>query len=193
MKDSDIVESILHGDTSNLPSVLYKRCLPKVRNYIRKNSGSEDDVQDVFQDAIVILIQKVKKQTFNKGDDIDAFVYVVSRNLWINKVKRESRMTSFDPVHHDQQYQTDVLDSIILKEKEVQIQDLLSQTGEKCATLLNYTVLSDFSLKEIAKKLNYANENTAKVYNYRCKKKLIKLVTDKPSLLQYFERRNGLN
>ena len=45
--------------------ILYKFYYPSVRNFITKNSGCEDDAQDIFQETILVLLEKVPKEDFN--------------------------------------------------------------------------------------------------------------------------------
>jgi len=52
--DKAILEAIRNGEDGVLMH-LYKQVLPKIKNYILKNNGSEDDAKDIFQDAVVIF------------------------------------------------------------------------------------------------------------------------------------------
>ena len=45
--------------------ILYKFYYPSVKNFITKNSGCEDDAQDIFQETILVLLEKVPKEDFN--------------------------------------------------------------------------------------------------------------------------------
>ena len=46
-------------------SSLYKETFPKVRNYILKNSGDEDQAKDIFQEAYLSVWQQVNAGDFS--------------------------------------------------------------------------------------------------------------------------------
>ena len=54
-----VIDCIKKGDNDKALKYLYKDPLRKVRTYILSNSGSMEDADDVFQDAIVVLFHYV--------------------------------------------------------------------------------------------------------------------------------------
>ena len=86
-KDKDIIQSIRKGENTRILKHLYAKILPKICRYIRKNSGTEDDAFDIFQDGVVIFYRHVMSGNYRDDYDISGFLYTVCRNLWINKVK----------------------------------------------------------------------------------------------------------
>src|SRR6187402_1717294 len=89
--DSQILAAIAKGDDSILEH-LYRQVLPKVKNYVQRNSGTVDDARDVFQDAVIIFYKHVKLGKFNAEHDIAGFIFSISRNLWINAAKKKNRV-----------------------------------------------------------------------------------------------------
>jgi len=174
-KDQFIIESIRLGKDEKAIASLYDVSFRKIREYVRKNSGNLEDAEDIFQDAILVLFKLVQAGRYDNQHDLDGFLYSVSRNLWINKVKRESKKMSladgFD-IPSSEQFYKGVLDN----ERSVYIMNTFSQIGEKCKELLTQVVYFDFSMKEVCEKLGYPNENAAKTQHYKCKQKLIELV-----------------
>ena len=65
---------------------------------------------------------------------------------------------------------------LINSEKEDLILSVFETIGEACKKLLMMTIYENLSLQEIAKKLGYANTNTVKTKNYKCKQRLGKEV-----------------
>ncbi len=45
--------------------IVYQFYYPSVKNFILKNSGSEEDAKDIFQETIFVLLEKVSKDDFN--------------------------------------------------------------------------------------------------------------------------------
>ncbi len=104
---------------------MYDTIFPKVKAYIIRNSGNEDDALDIFQDAIVCLCKYVRQGKFNEKYEVAAFLYSTSRNLWINKVKKESRTTELKEstdIKEDYDFSNDIITEQKAKITEMQKQ-----------------------------------------------------------------------
>ena len=58
------LNGLISGDR-NIVNTVYEQFYPKVRIFVLQNKGREDDVEDVFQDALMYLITKHKEKTLN--------------------------------------------------------------------------------------------------------------------------------
>ena len=92
--DVEIINYIKQGKDDAVLKYLYKKQWSVIRNYVIKNNGSEEEAQDIFQDAIVAFYKQVKLGKYNMNYEIGGFIYSVSRNLWINKVKKDNKYIS---------------------------------------------------------------------------------------------------
>ncbi len=181
-RDRKILESIRTGNQQNVLEMLYDSALPKVSRYVLRNRGTMEDVQDVFQDAVLVFYTKVKTGHFKEGFDIDGFVYIIARNMWVNKMKENYRfqMEEYPEIADHGNY----VEATEKQEVIDAVNALLAELGDPCEKLLKYSVYQSLSLQEIADKMNYTTTNVAKTYVYRCKKKLVKLIENKPSIKQ---------
>jgi DNA-directed RNA polymerase specialized sigma24 family protein len=55
----DLLNGILRNDTIVL-QFIYKNFYSKINFFIKKNSGDDDDANDIFQEAIIIIYRKLK-------------------------------------------------------------------------------------------------------------------------------------
>jgi RNA polymerase sigma factor (sigma-70 family) len=187
-KGKEIIKAIKTGDNTFVLNHLYKEILPRIRKMILKNSGTEDDAKDIFQDTVLIFYNQVKLNKYYEDKDIGGFMYTVARNLWINKAKRANKFVQVNDTEiWEGSSEADALDDLISKEKESAIEQVMSKIGEECKKLLKYSIYEKLSLKEIASKMGYSSEGVAKTYNYRCKQKLVNLVKDNPNIISLFK------
>lgn len=174
--DKEIIAHLQRGDDDEVLKYLYRTQWPKILNYISKNSGTSEEAQDIFQDCIVAFYKQVKLNKFDANRDIGGFLYTISRNLWINKVKKQQRQLPLaddaDVVNEDE----NILSSIISSERAALVMEVFSKLGERCQLLLTYSIFNQFSMREICEKMGFSSENGAKTRNYKCKQQLIKLV-----------------
>lgn len=72
--------------------ILYQFYYPSVKNFITKNSGSEEDAEDIFQETILVLLEKVPKTDFNLTSSLKTYIFAISSNLWLKKLRDGSKM-----------------------------------------------------------------------------------------------------
>ena len=181
--DKDILLWIGNGQEDKAMKYLYDGLFPKVRTYILRNKGTVDDAYDIFQEALIGFYEKVKKSGFNNEYSIEAYVFVSSRNRWINYVNRKKHQT----VHIESDYFEDMavessFDQLIAQEHKNQLQDILGKLGERCKELLVNIVYYSMNMRDICKQMGFKTENGAKNQKYRCKQKLISLCEADPGI-----------
>ncbi len=181
--DREILELIRVGNDDKALSFIYKKTFPKIKNLILKNGGRDDEAKDIFQDAVISFYNYVKQGKFDAGNAIDAFIYSVSRNLWINYVKKQNRVTELN-TEYDQVAEVggDSLSYLISNERTTLVTELLDMIGERCKELLLNSIYHKLSMREICEKMGFSTENAAKTSNYKCKQKLVEIVKNSPSL-----------
>jgi RNA polymerase sigma factor (sigma-70 family) len=185
-KDSIIIQSIHSGAHSAALQYLYDVSLKKVRGHIMKNSGSREDANDIFQDAVIILFNQVRLGKFNESNSIDGFIFSISKNLWIDKVRRNKKFTNYDS---PDQFNTisdsvNILDDLITKEKSHAMREAFNLLDEKCQKILTYVIFEKRTMKEVSSLMNYSSDDVAKTNHYRCKQYLSKLVKNNPRLIK---------
>lgn len=180
--NSNITTAFKEGKHQEALQTLYKTVLPKVRSYVLKNNGNADDGNDIFQDAVVILFKQIKSNELDIKQSVEGYLFTISRNLWINKAKRDARTDYREEVPEQDIVSDNVLGKLISKEREESIKHVFSQLGQKCAQLLKYIFYDGYSLAEVADLMEFSSAEVAHTSNYRCKKKLIALVGDNKEL-----------
>ena len=56
-----LLEGIRQNDTDTL-EYIYKKFYPSIRNFIILNSGCDADAKDIFQEIIIVVYRKLKKE-----------------------------------------------------------------------------------------------------------------------------------
>ena len=162
---------------------VYKEFFPSIKYLIKTNSGLEEDAEDVFQEALLVILTKIKEDDFELRSSFITYLYSISRNIWLQKLKRK-RMT-----HRNQDDLMHYLDSPevgreVHLEYEEKYQSFLRQfehLSPDCQKLLRL-FLGKKSAKEIAELMGYKSEFYAKTKKHLCKETLKKLVAKDPEL-----------
>jgi len=155
---------------------IYRENYNMIQALIINNNGSSDDAKDIFQEAMIVLYEKVRSGTFELNCQIKTYVYSVSRRLWLKKLQQLNRYSA--PVE-GLELEVPVEEEIEEHEKrnaEFEMMDkAISSLGEPCKSLLEAYYLQKKNMQEIAADFGYTNADNAKNQKYKCLMRLKKL------------------
>jgi RNA polymerase sigma factor (sigma-70 family) len=168
MTDQRIIDLVKSGRHSKALDKLYK-IYPAVKKYVKESGGSLADAEDIFQDALVIFIEKVSHPDFVLSSAISTYVFGICKNLTREKrrmhQKESSKIAENEPGNKS-------IDEFLEEERRYQALDkILIQTGKKCLELLKMFYYDRFSMKTIASRLGFKSETSAKTQKYKCLEK----------------------
>lgn len=175
--ENDLLQRIRTGNSDSI-KFLYKKMYPVIANYIRLNGGSEDEARDVFQDAVVVLYQKLQDESFSLTCKIQTFLYSVSRNLWLNEIRSKSWFSPENEITDDKAEVTELEnddEDLQIRNNISQLNASLNRLGEPCASLIRMFYIENLSMNDIAAKMSYTNSDNAKNQKYKCLQRLKKL------------------
>lgn len=171
MKDLQIVELLKNRNYSKASEKLY-RYYPVVKKLIIRNSGTSEDAEDIYQEALIILIRKVTSTEFELTSSLDTYLYSICRFLWSEQLRKKSKTIT---VEFDAEKATVLLSDLeTLHKTELETkmaENAFQLLGQKCKQLLQLFYVKKMAFKEIAIKMDYHTEKVAKNQKYRCLEK----------------------
>ena len=180
--DFAIIEGLrLHSDY--IIKYVYKEFFPSIRYLIKTNAGLEEDAEDIFQEALYIILKKIQEDEFELSSSFLTYLYSISRNLWLQRLKRKRLIEHnhdelvrhfSSPQHNSEKYVED-------EEKYDVFIKQFDNLSEDCKRLLQL-FLGKMSLKEIAEEMGYKSEFYAKTKKYLCKEALKRMVENDPAI-----------
>ncbi|MDN3547161.1 RNA polymerase sigma factor [Mucilaginibacter aquaedulcis] len=173
--DSEIVLGILNNSEIVLKK-LYTTYFPMVLQLIINNNGNEDDAKDIYQEAIIVLYNKVKSGQFELSSKLKTYIYSVCRRLWL---KRLSQMNRYGGDIRDFEEYLPVDDEVDNhNERDIQfdkMENALQLLGEPCKTIMEDFYIHNRSMQDICERFGYTNADNAKTQKYKCLQRLKKL------------------
>jgi RNA polymerase sigma factor (sigma-70 family) len=179
ISDIKIIEGVRKQDEKTL-NWLYSNYLQSVKSYVLKNSGSEEDVSDVFQDSIIALYRQISENNLNLTTDLKGYFFGIARNVWNAHLRKKQKTTELDfdlaDENEFEELNRELLEKIIsrafqkLKPDEQMVLNMFSE-GQ--------------SYDDIAKKMNFKNETYARRKKYLCKEALLEFVKQDPEYHEY--------
>lgn len=176
--DEKILDLIRSGDDKGLV-MLYEANRKQIRAYVTRNSGTEDDANDLLHEAVVVLWERVRSNRYEHKAQLSTFIYATVKNLWLRRLARTRRESPADIEEQTGRIEdASALDILVESEEAAIIHQALEQLGDPCKTLLILFYWEEQSMESIASSMGFANAETAKSKKYQCKKALQKLVKD---------------
>ena len=173
--DSEIVLGILNNSEIVLKR-LYTTYFPMILQLIINNNGNEDDAKDIYQEAIIVLYNKIKSGEFELSSKLKTYIYSVCRRLWL---KRLSQMNRYGGDIRDFEEYLPVEDEVDNhNERDTQfnkMENALQLLGEPCKTIMEDFYIHNRSMQDICELFVYTNADNAKTQKYKCLQRLKKL------------------
>ena len=60
---------------------------------VLKNNGTEEEAQDIYQDALIVFWEKVVKDELTLTAKISTYLYSICYNLWLKELDRKRRLS----------------------------------------------------------------------------------------------------
>jgi RNA polymerase sigma factor (sigma-70 family) len=170
--DAKILDFIRHGDEEALV-MLYDSNRRPIVNLVMRNNGTADDAEDILQESLIVLWERVRAGRFEYKAKLSTFLYATAKNVWSQRLRRKGREITgeLDPDSREDPAASP-LENLIASEQAALVSESLGKIGEQCRKLLLLFYWDELPMDEIAVKLGFANAETAKAKKYQCKKAL---------------------
>ena len=164
-EDERIIDAIKQDRDNEALSILYSRTLKKVIHFVKKNSGTQNEAEDVFQDAVVVFFDAVKENKLKTDTSVDGYIFTVARNVWFRKLNRDKKIitTDFDYESMNQP-EVSFFDGLIEEEKATAFASVFNTLQERCKTLLTYIYFHKHTMNEICEKMGTIYEKLLELF-----------------------------
>jgi RNA polymerase sigma factor (sigma-70 family) len=177
---------------SDYLGIVYKRCKANCLGFMRKmTSGkiSDYELEDVFQDANIILYEKIVKGDFVLTASFQTYLNSVCRFQLLNTLEKSKLTTDYLDTSDDDDdekpngYHSSITDSLDAVDHSNELQFSAIETalvkmkaaGGHCYELLTLFWYHKKSMNELTTEFGYNNSDTTKNQKARCQKRLEKM------------------
>jgi RNA polymerase sigma factor (sigma-70 family) len=164
---------------------LYEQYFESIVAQICINGGNREDGADIFQEAVLVLVDKVQNGQFRGESSIKTFLSAIARNLWLHELRTRTRRNKRELSYMNKEHHTEEV-SEKLEERQLsqQLLQVLDELGETCKKLLTGFYYEQKSMQELLNRFDYENDQVLRNRKSRCMKKLKELISARPELLQ---------
>ena len=175
LNEQALLKGLAQND-SKAVETLYKSHFGMIQHFVINNNGSFDDARDIFQEAMILLYEKVQLEHFVLTCQIKTYLFSVCKNLWLKRLQQMGKYSTPLSTQEESISVEEDLDQFEKKDAAFAIMDrALNSLGEPCKSLLEGYYLNKKGMQELASQFGYTNADNAKNQKYKCLMRLKKL------------------
>ena len=176
--DQDIIKSLKNRE-NHVVGFIAKKYLPMVKYLIKEMKVEFAEAEDIFQDALMIIIKKIDNDELVLTAKFSTYLYAVCKNLLEYQEKKyEVKQKYLITQEKDILEEEDFSEKYDDEYQQKIYQYYFSKLGTSCQDILKMYWL-DVPIKEIADKIG-TTEGFVRKKKHECKKRLIDLIMSNP-------------
>lgn len=150
MKEDDII-------------AVYRDVFPEAARLLRRMGGELEEIRDVFQDALVIYLEKKMAGKLVVKNSEKAYLLGIVKYLWL-QAKRKDIPGALP----------EEIESYIAEKEEPQhpVAEYLVMAGRRCMDMLVAFYYNNQTMQEIAERFGFNGARSATVQKYKCLEKI---------------------
>jgi RNA polymerase sigma factor (sigma-70 family) len=174
LSNNNLIIAFKRNDQKAMQEV-YQITFPKVKGYVLKNSGTETQAKDVFQEAFISCWKNIKDDKITGESNVAGYLFTIAKNKWIDYLRSADykKTTSAETFSYLKVVvdESDGIDNLEEEQNRKVLHSALAQLGDNCKMLLKLFYFERKSMEEISLQMGIA-ANSARNQKYRCMEKL---------------------
>lgn len=163
------------ADSNSAFGILYKKYFARTKKFVLNNKGRLEDAEDIFQDAVIILYEKLYEDDFQAYTCLGNYISGIAKNLWLKKLNNKNFFVDF----HDGYYQNhkEEIQLAIENERDYlnKLEDYIKVISTHCQNLITDIFFKHKNIDEIQKKYKYSTKHNAQNQKYKCVEQIKKV------------------
>jgi RNA polymerase sigma factor (sigma-70 family) len=167
ISDRTLIEQLKSEDNASF-KLLYKFYFPSIASFVKQNMGNQEDAEDIFQEAVLVLLQKVRQTDFILTSSLKTYLYAIAKNLWLKRL-RNSKLICIDHVDENSGHIEPF--SVELKPEKTRDEKVISWLEKitiNCQRILRALFFYKEPMESLMKKMGWKNRHTAANQQYKC-------------------------
>ena len=187
--DAELITAIKAGGMSADKAVtfIYSEYRNQVLQFIISKNGTKNEALDIFQDAVVQLVSGLEQDKFRGNSSIKTYLFAISKRLWYRRFNKNTRHQEWIKDNPFEDLADEDPEEIMLKKDlSSKVEELMSRLPQKSRQVLLLWV-RNYSMREIAEKMGFKNEQVARNKKSNSLKELKQLVNTQEQIASILE------
>ena len=169
------IEAIREEDEAKIKEI-FDEFLPMVESFICSNSGTVQDANDIFTDAVIVIWTKICGDNLILTSSFSTYLFSICRNQWLNVLRHKKIENRVINENQALLIPDEDVDRLMEEEEKHRIlQENIAKLPDNCQKLLTLSLHDRKKMKEIAMIMKWS-DNYAGKRKTQCIKKLFSLI-----------------
>ncbi len=163
----------LKGENNRAFGQLYKEYFGMVNRYIVNNNGQNEDALDIFQDTMLVLVEKLRNDEFQLTASIKTYIMAIAKNLWLKRLRNKAK--NYQLSENNQLF--DEINFAIEQEKTFwdKLQNYMHHISDHCKGLIHKMFFRNNTIEQIQKEYGYSTKHNAQNQKHKCVEQIRKV------------------
>ncbi|MFH0841900.1 MAG: RNA polymerase sigma factor [Bacteroidota bacterium] len=153
--DNEIIECLRNRD-SCVVHYLWNRYNHMVKLMVKQLGGNNEDARDIFQESLMIILEKIDSGEFALTCKFKTFLYSISEHLWKSIRLKRQRAANYFLRRNESDIENDFSETMDDKLYQDIFREAFDSLDNACKSVLRL-YWEDYSPQEIAEKLDVSN------------------------------------
>lgn len=181
VNEVEIIHRIQKDDLEGSLKELYSLCFHEVVNDICYTGGTKDDGEDIFQEAILILVKKIQNGQFRQDSTLKTYLKGIARNMWASEKRTRTRRKSRENIYTSGT--NEIEGPMLWRNSQKEFAALLDSIGETCKSILTKFYLEGLDAASITTSFHFKNIQILRNRKSICIKRLRDILQSKKNLV----------
>ena len=176
--DKELVDML--KESSDALTIIYKKHKEYCLNFMRTMFDDPDEINDIYQDAVIVFYEKAKNPSFSLTCSIQTYLNSVCRNQVLVRLKQRNKVPFMRVINGDEDFLDNITDwhdeSALIKNDRVTILEgilmEMKESASKCYEVLVRFFYQNQTMEKIAEAMEFNNSRSAITQKYKCQEKL---------------------
>lgn len=187
--DNEIIECLRNRE-SYAVQYLSERYLPVIRLMVFQNGGSAEDAYDVFQDGLIIMLEKIDDENFVLQCKFMTYLYCVCENIWKNILEKRRAASNYLKKSETADIESDFSEIMDHEMYESIFRKVFDTMDKSSKDILNL-YWQDLPVQDIADRLGFTNGYVRKKKS-EAQNELIRKVKEHPEYKKIISSENAI-
>jgi len=158
----------LKGENNEAYGRLYRQYFGMVNSFVAQNRGTTADAEDIFQDVLLVLFEKLKNDNFELTASLKTYIFAISKNLWFKRLRTTSREIGLEDFHSEKFIQE--IDIAIDGERTLteKLANYFHKITKHCNRLIHDIFYKEKTIEQIQTEYGYSSKHNAINQKHKC-------------------------
>lgn len=173
ISDETLLNRLREGENASF-EVLYSSFFPAVLAYVTRNGGNRADAEDIFQEVVMVLLQKIRRPEFILTSSLRTYLFAINRNIWLKRLRDKKEINVADISLYQAAsctFETEIMPEPAREEK---LHAWLTKITKNCQRILKAIFFYHEPIENLMQKMSWKNRHSAANQQYKCLQQLRK-------------------